>query len=372
MKLFKYVLITLLLITQINSLEAIQSHRTRAKRAASQLNWEVTTGQKELYPAMQAFGGPYTVHPEIEKYVQQILTKLVTPYNRQNMPFEVKIVNSSIPNAVTLPGGKIVLTRGLLLLAESESELASVLSHEIHHALANHALKAKKKAARMNIFLGGLAFLDGGLITSTVGRLAGMGALASSGRACEIECDMAGLTYMTQAGYDPRAMERMQKKFLHLERSRKRGPVASFFASHPPSGIRLKNIQKKIAHLPKPQNYSNDQFQKILAPLIEKKQAYVHYESAKRHLERGSYSEAIKEADKAIAIEPNEAIFYLAVGNGQYYLGNQEAADRAFTLAGKLNPYFDHSSKIQPYLVKKLEQRSRSKQMGAQPKHKRK
>ena len=98
---------------------------------------EIAIGEQQYEPSQQMQGGEYTLDPELTSYVAGVGQKLAAVSDRQ-LPYEFVVLNSSVPNAWALPGGKIAVNRGLLTELDSEAELAAVLGHEIVHAAARH------------------------------------------------------------------------------------------------------------------------------------------------------------------------------------------------------------------------------------------
>lgn len=128
--------------------------------------------------------------------------------------FNVSLLNSSVNNAFAIPGGYIYTTRQLVGLMNNEAELAAVLGHEVGHVAARHSQR-RQRAAQQNQLLGGLgAILSGVLLgNSSLGNTLSQGFLQGSqlltlrfSRSQELEADELGITYLTRAGYDPRAM----------------------------------------------------------------------------------------------------------------------------------------------------------------------
>ncbi len=123
------------------------------------------------------------------------------------------MLNSSVPNAWALPGGKIAVNRGLLTELANEAELAAVLGHEIVHAAARHGAQAQERGV----------LLQGGLVAAQLGaamggvddQAANLLALGTNvgaqlvtmryGRDAELQADLYGTRLMKAAGYDPRA-----------------------------------------------------------------------------------------------------------------------------------------------------------------------
>jgi len=86
---------------------------------------ELTIGAQQYAPTRQSQGSAFMVDPELTAYITKIGKKLAVVSDRK-LPYEFKIINSSVPNAWALPGGKISINRGLLIHLKSEAELAAV------------------------------------------------------------------------------------------------------------------------------------------------------------------------------------------------------------------------------------------------------
>src|SRR5262245_16144592 len=87
---------------------------------------EVAIGEEQYEPSQDIQRGAYRLDPELTSYVAGIGQKLAAVSDRQ-LPYEFDVLNSSVPNAWALPGGKIDVNRGLLTELGSEAELAAVL-----------------------------------------------------------------------------------------------------------------------------------------------------------------------------------------------------------------------------------------------------
>src|SRR6188768_2826057 len=84
---------------------------------------ELQIGEQQYAPTRQSEGGDFKMLPELSAYVSEIGQKLAAVSDRK-LPYEFVVLNSSVPNAWALPGGKIAVNRGLLTELQSEAELA--------------------------------------------------------------------------------------------------------------------------------------------------------------------------------------------------------------------------------------------------------
>ena len=170
---------------------------------------------KEYHPQFLAeFGGAMTGSQAA--YVEQIGTNVAVQSGLGNTrsDYTVTLLNSSLDNAFAVPGGYIYITRQLVDLMNNEAELAAVLGHEVGHVSARHSARRQETAQR-NQLLGILGQILSGAVfgNSALGQLgqqiAGTApqlATLSYSRNQEIEADQLGVSYLKEAGYDPKAM----------------------------------------------------------------------------------------------------------------------------------------------------------------------
>ncbi|MDH5256111.1 MAG: M48 family metalloprotease, partial [Gammaproteobacteria bacterium] len=280
---------------------------------------ELQIGAKEYAPTRQSQGGDLKVLPELTTYVSGVGQKLASVSDRQ-LPYEFVVLNSSVPNAWALPGGKIAVNRGLLTELDNEAELAAVLGHEIVHAAARHGAKAQERGTLLQVGMVaaqiGVAMSD---VSSTAGNLmvqgAGVGAALVStkySREAELESDLYGMRYMQRAGYDPRGAVTLQEKFVRLAEagSRNQNWLDGLFASHPPSRERVARNQATLAELGNPGGeLGRERYAARVAPLLAMKPAYDKADQALALARRKDLSGAQKLAAEAARLVPKEARF---------------------------------------------------------------
>jgi predicted Zn-dependent protease len=186
---------------------------------------------------------PAEPDPRVQAYVSCIANSLINVLDpeHQNVDWEVVVFDDDGINASANPDGKIAVLNGLLRVADTPDMLAAVLGHEISHATLNHVMERAKKGARsdMLILLGSAAtgihqdmMRDGMAIMSTL----------PYAREQETEADLEGLTYMSKAGYDPRAAIQLWKNMGAVNKN----SPPEFLSSHPSDDTRLDAIVKAI------------------------------------------------------------------------------------------------------------------------------
>ena len=184
--------------------------------------------------------------PVIAEYVNRLGQNLVRNSDAK-VPFTIKVIDTEDVNAFALPGGFFFVNSGLILKAESEAELAGVMSHEIAHVAARHGTRqaTRGEIAQLStiplIFLGGWS---GYGIRQAANVFIPVGYLSFS-RGFESEADMLGLQYMYKSGYDPEAFVDFFEKIQSAEK-KKPGTISKVFATHPPTEDRIEAAQKNI------------------------------------------------------------------------------------------------------------------------------
>ena len=184
--------------------------------------------------------------PIISEYINRIGQNIVRNSDVK-VPVTIKVIDSDEVNAFALPGGFFFVNTGLILKADTEAELAGVISHELAHIAARHGTRQATRGQLVNLASIPLIFVGGWTgygIRQGAGILVPMGFLKFS-RGFEREADLLGLQYLYKSGYDPTAFVDFFEK-LEAAEKRKPGTISKVFSSHPPTGNRIKNSQKNI------------------------------------------------------------------------------------------------------------------------------
>src|SRR6516164_5909897 len=184
--------------------------------------------------------------PIIAEYVSRVGQNLVRNSDAK-VPFTIKVLDAEEVNAFALPGGFFFVNSGLILKADSESELAGVMAHEIAHVAARHGTRQATRGELVNlasiplIFMGGWA---GYAIRQGAGLAIPMGFLTFS-RTMEREADFLGLQYLYKTGYDPTSFVDFFEKIQSMEK-KKPGTMSKVFSTHPMTDDRIKAAQDEI------------------------------------------------------------------------------------------------------------------------------
>jgi len=184
--------------------------------------------------------------PIIAEYVSRVGQNIVRNSDAK-VPFTIKVLDSEEVNAFALPGGFFFVNSGLILKAETESELAGVMAHEIAHVAARHGTRQATRGELINfasiplIFMGGWT---GYAIRQGAGLAIPLGFLNFS-RGFEREADYLGLQYLYKTGYDPTAFVDFFEKIQSMEK-KKPGTVSKVFSTHPMTDDRIKASQEEI------------------------------------------------------------------------------------------------------------------------------
>jgi len=308
---------------------------------------DIATGQQNYAPMQQAQGGIYDIDPALTAYVSRV-GQAVAAQSTVDLPYQFVIINSSVPNAWALPGGKIAINRGLLTALQSESELAAVLGHEVVHAAARHTAQQQSRAVLAQVGVMGTAIASsnsdyGNMIVGGTSLLAQAG-LAKYGRSAELESDYYGMEYMSAAGYDPQGAVRLQETFVKLSEGRNQDWISGLFASHPPSGERVKANISTAATLPQGGIVGAEGYKAAIQRTLELEPAYETYDKGRKALAADDTAEALQQAEKALGMFNGEANFHALRGDVRLVQKKYDDAvtnyDRAVGLRGDFFYYY--------------------------------
>ena len=364
---------------------------------------EVRTGEKHFPIASESQGGPLHADPELSAYVSEVGARISQTSDRPDLPYEFVVINSSRPHAWALPGGKIAITRGMLLLLKNEGQLAAVLSHQVVHTAAKHRAKTLERDTMKTVGLTTLA-LGATMVGVPLIPIVGLASRnepthhwlvhAPHTEGEEMEADRYGMEYMERAGYDPGdAVDTLRVLGRHEAQLTPEQEKLTVFTAHPLSRKRIaaariinyQNDQELGPPLPEPE----DRFAERLAWLHNTAPGYEYADVSRTRLIEGDYDSALvlirqahqevpgepsfhesegdilmmqdrfEEAfisyDKAIQLRPERASAWVGRGMARKALGDTDNAMADFEISYRIFPNRIASKELRNYVPRQIQ-----------------
>jgi predicted Zn-dependent protease len=232
--------------------------------------------------------------PEVSEYLEGLGARLRAGSGARQ-DFEFFALREPSVNAFALPGGFIAVHTGLIALADTESELASVLGHEMAHVTQRHIARMLGQQQQMQLPV--MAAIAAAILLGrarpdlAAGAIAGAqaGAIQTQlgySRDFEREADRIGLQSLEAAGFDPRAMAVFFEKLQRSARVSDDGTMPGYLRSHPVTFERIADAQNKAASMPYKQHLDAPEFQLVRAKLRAETgdpgDAVTHFDNAVR------------------------------------------------------------------------------------------
>jgi predicted Zn-dependent protease len=263
----------------------------------------------------------YDDDPEATEYLNVLGNRLVSNSQNVRQDFEFFLVKDPTLNAFALPGGFVGVNTGTIVNAQSESELAAVLAHEIAHVTQHHmARMASQQGQLTGALLAAMVVAimarnsQAGSAAAAIGQASAITAQIGFSREYEREADRIGFTTLEKSGFDVRAMASF---FLRLQRAGRlyENSAPAYLRTHPVTTERIADAENRIQGLPYKQTPDSLDFQLVRAKLRAgqgtPRDALAQFEADLRDkkfsnetAERFGLAEALlraKEADRAAA-----------------------------------------------------------------------
>ena len=276
-------------------------------QAASMLSGEKAKLLGRSFIRQSRFRQPYIYDPELLSYINEIGNRLLKVSSDAEEQYNFYLINDDNINAFAVPGGHIALHKSILTKSESESELASVVAHEIAHITQSH-ISRRLENSKYDSFLALGALLAAVASGSSEGAAAAITVSQASiadkhltySRAFETEADALGIRLLSRAGYDPKGMPAFFKRLLNQNRVAESQSL-EFLRSHPLTVSRVTESANRVNSYPEAPDQDNSRF------LLMQAKANAYY-SKDPELTLDHYRKKIKAGDSSLAAELGYAI----------------------------------------------------------------
>ncbi|MFT5571883.1 MAG: putative Zn-dependent protease [Cryomorphaceae bacterium] len=209
---------------------------------------------------------PYISDPELVGYINRLGQRLLEVSEDAGKEYNFYLIDNNVINAFAVPGGHIAMHTGILIKSESESELASVIAHEISHVTQSH-ISRKLENTRFDSWLALGALLAAAAAGGADAAQAAFGVTNASiidrqltySRSYETEADSLGIRLLSRAGFDTNAMPRFFKRLLDESRINE-SHAPEFLRSHPLTINRIAESAERVRAYPKAGPQNQDEF----------------------------------------------------------------------------------------------------------------
>lgn len=184
-----------------------------------------------------------------QRYVQCIADAIVAelPQEQQRLDWQIRVFEEDSPNAFALPGGYMGVHTGMLDIATTQDQLASVVAHEIGHVLAKHSNEraSTESATQLGLsVLSSTAGIQNDQLMGVLGMGAQYGIMLPFSRRHESEADTIGLDLMARAGFDPRESVTL---WQNMQQASGGGQPPAWMSTHPSQGQRIEGLQANMS-----------------------------------------------------------------------------------------------------------------------------
>jgi predicted Zn-dependent protease len=215
------------------------------------------TASEEMQLGLSSFeqmkkGTPISSEPAANALVQKVGKRIaaVAGPDMPNAQWEFVVFQSQDANAFCLPGGKVGVYTGILPITKDEAGLATVIGHEVAHAVARHGGERMSEAIVIqglgNLLGAGLSKADPAwqaVGATAYGVTTAVGRELPHSRTQESEADQIGLIYMARAGYDPEAAVQFWQRFAAVNQQQGASTPA-FLRTHPTDETRIRQLRE--------------------------------------------------------------------------------------------------------------------------------
>ncbi len=210
---------------------------------------EMSLGASEAQKIKQS--SKISTDKALQNKISAIGNRIAAVSGRSDFDWDFTVIDEDIPNAFCLPGGKVFFYTGILKITQNDDQIATIMGHEIAHALARHGAErmSMQTAAGVGgqLLIGSLGAQYQGLAAQAFGVTSQVGLILPYSRKFEHEADEIGIVLMHKAGYNPNEALKFWQNMAKLSAASEKPPA--FLSTHPADEARIAAIKKQIENL---------------------------------------------------------------------------------------------------------------------------
>ena len=234
-------------ITDRRQLKIIPESKLNAQAA---LIYEKVKEKEKMSDDIKSLNEIKDIGKRMENSISEYFSRTGVADPTENFNWEyILIDNDKVKNAWCMPGGKIAIYTGILDVTKNTNGLASVMGHEIAHAVAKHSVERASRGMLLNtstqlfdIFTGGkLSQVNRVTGMNTVGLLSQIGIMNPFSRTQETEADYLGMIFASLSGFDIRETKKLWERMKEANKGKE---PPQFMSTHPSSSKRIKDLKE--------------------------------------------------------------------------------------------------------------------------------
>ena len=234
-------------ITDRKQLKIIPESKLNAQ--AAQI-YEKVKEKEKMSDDIKSLNEIKNIGKRMEKSISEYFYRVGINDPTSNFDWEyILIDNKKVKNAWCMPGGKIAIYTGILDVTKNTNGLASVMGHEIAHAVAKHSIERASRGILLNTGTRIIDIASGGILSdinrttgiNTIGLLSQIGIMNPFSRTQESEADYLGMIFASLSGFDIRETKKLWER---MKESNKGDEPPQFMSTHPSTSKRIKNLKE--------------------------------------------------------------------------------------------------------------------------------
>jgi Zn-dependent protease with chaperone function len=187
--------------------------------------------------------------PAMVERLNRVSAALVSVVDRQDISYHFRIIDVPGVNALSVPGGWVFITRGMMKFVRSDDELAAVVAHELTHVAHRHYYIQQKRQNAMipeMIIAAALSVLARSVGPMLAGQMMTQGAMANYQRDLEKEADLTGVSYLVKSTYSPVAMLTLLEHLSQVDKLTGQVDLGDYYLDHPRPEERAAYVQQDL------------------------------------------------------------------------------------------------------------------------------